>query len=357
MKKYTGTSEQARLRRRVAALERMTRRGQLAALVALDLLTRALEPEMLEGEPVDETGSEQVARSDRAIGAAIARLARIVDPVALSQAQAERTVQRLRASGLGWDEGLRQEWEAAGVYGARGMLAALQQLVSALRLHLDLDRCCCAELAGQRCRFCTANDALDLGERWLALLNLERGPDHPSLDESVCWHFDNLDVVHLVVEARRDALVQGYYFDADLDSPAEAEVSARLDGRVQQVLAPLMARVERIDPSGDSLPFLRAYVAYWIRWGRQQGRPAAVMSALEQRVHLQVNHAAAPDLDWGTTQSALQLSILLPALLLHILSESTFEALTWSSGGVRYRLTRAHVEGLLPGVSGEEEAG
>jgi hypothetical protein len=44
-------------------------------------------------------------------------------------------------------------------------------------------------------------------------------------------------------------------------------------------------------------------------------------------------------------------------LLLHILSESTFDALTWSSGGVRYRLTRAHVEGLLPGVSGEEEAG
>jgi len=35
------------------------------------------------------------------------------------------------------------------------------------------------------------------------------------------------------------------------------------------------------------------------------------------------------------------MSLLLPDLLLHILSEPEFADLSWSSGGLRYRLTRA----------------
>ena len=356
MNKHRGANESAQPRGRVAALERRVRQGQLAALVALDLLAKALAPELLDGEPVAETGSEQVARSDRAMREAMAHLARIVDPDALSQEQAERTVQRLRESGLSWQAGLRREWEATGIYGARGLLAALRQLVAALRLHQDLDCCCCNELAGSRCPFCTTGDALDVGERWLALLDQQRRPDSPSLDEGLCWSFGDLDLVYLIDEARREALVQGYYLDADLGSAAEEEVGARLAWGVQQVLAPLLARVERVDPAGDSLPFLRAFVAYWLRRGRKLPRSAAVLSSLQQPVHLQVNHAAAPDLDWETTQPALQLSILLPGLLLHILSESSFEGLTWLSGGVRYRLRRAGVEWPLSAVSSVEEA-
>lgn len=343
MNKKVGSGAGVALRRKTAALKRRLREAQQAALASYDLLAKALGPETWRGEVVEEAASEQVERSDRAMRAVLARLARIVDPDALSQEQAEQTVQRLREAGLAWDEVLGREWEEERETRGRGVQATLERLIAALQLHHDLDCCCCVELEGERCRFCTTNDALELGERWLALLGVGRGSAQLPLDgiqwERI-WYFEELDVIHLIAEVQRAALVQGYYIDSDQGPQNEAQPSAHIQELVQQVLAPFMARLERVENPEDTLPFLKAYAAYWLRRGQKQGRPASALFGLERQVRLQVLHASAPDLDWGTTQPALQESILLPNLLLHILSDPDFAHLSWSSGGVRYRLTR-----------------
>ena len=329
-----------------ARLIRRLHESRSAALLAIALLKRALAPETVQGEPVDETASEQVARADRAMVAVIAQLARIADPDALSQEQAEQTVVRLGQAGILLDDAVRREREENSVYGARGLVIALRQLVSALQLHHDLERCCCAELAGERCRFCSAEEALDLGERWLALLDQERTSARVPRDETAwerLWYFEELDLVHLVAEVQRAAFVYGQYMVGDL---GEQTTPLTLADHVQRVLAPFVWRLERAGGAESATPFLKPYIAHWIVQGQQQGRSTATLSGLEQPVQLQVLHAEAPDLDWGTTQSALQVSILLPGLLLHLLSDLAFTDLSWSSGGVRYRLTRA---ALAPG--------
>ena len=323
-----------------AQLTRRLRESRLAALFAIALLKRALAPETVQGEPVDETASEQVERADRAMVAVIAQLARIVDPDALSQEQAEQTVERLGQAGILLDDAVRREREENSVYGARGLVVTLRQLVSALQLHHDLDRCCCAEMVGERCRFCTAEEALDLGERWLGLLDQERTSARVPQDETAwerLWYFEDLDLVHLVAEVQRAAFVYGQYMEGDR---GEQTTPLTLAVHVQRVLAPFVWRLEHAGGAESATPFLKPYIAHWIVQGQRRGRSAATLSGLEQRVHLQVLHAEAPDLDWGTTQSALQVSILLPDLLLYILSEHAFTDLSWSSGGVRYRLTR-----------------
>jgi len=339
MKKRSQDLERARLRRRL-------QESQRAALLAVSLLKRALGPEIIEGKEVDETASEQVARADRAMDAGIRQLARIIDPEALTLKQAEQTVERLEQAGIllndvvGWDED--------SVYGGRGLLLTLRQLVETIHLQLALEGCTCNEMIGERCLFCTAEEALDLGERWLALLDLERKPAPLPQDETAwerLWYFEDLDVVHLVAEMQRAALAYGQYLEGDwgeLTTPLpQASPSRELEGHVQRVLAPFAWRMERVGGGAESVtPFLKPYIAHWILQGQRQGRSTATLSGLEQRVQLQVLHAEAPDLDWGTTQSVLQVSALLPDLLLHILSERAFTDLSWSSGGVRYRLTR-----------------
>jgi len=341
MKKRSPELERARLKRRL-------QESQRAAIFAVSLLRRALGPEIIEGKEVDETASEQVERADRAMRAVMAQLARIIDPDALSQEQAAQAVERLGQAGFLLEDAVRRERDENSVYGASGLLVALKQLVAALQLHHDLDRCSCAELGGERCLFCTTEEALDLGERWLALLDLERKPAPLPQDETAwerLWYFEDLDVVHLVAEMQRAALAYGQYLEGDwgeLTTPLpQASPSRELEGHVQRVLAPFAWRMERVGGGAESVtPFLKPYIAHWILQGQRQGRSTATLSGLEQRVQLQVLHAEAPDLDWGTTQSVLQVSALLPDLLLHILSERAFTDLSWSSGGVRYRLTR-----------------
>lgn len=146
------------------ALVRRLREGQRAALGALAILQEALEPETHRGAVVEETASEQVERSDRAIRTVVAWLARVVDPDALTLAQAELTAERLGKLGLFLDGALPWEREESVVPGTRGLLVTLKQLVSALRLHQDLDRCCCAEMGGEQCLFCTTEGALVQGK-------------------------------------------------------------------------------------------------------------------------------------------------------------------------------------------------
>jgi hypothetical protein len=328
---------------------RLTRRlseSRVAALFAIGLLKQALAPETIQGEVVDETASEQVERADRAMSAVIALLARVVDPDAISQEQAEQTVECLGQSGVGLDNADRQDQDQNRVYGARGLRAALRQLVVTLQQHHDLDCCTCSEMGGSRCLFCTTEEALDLGERWLALLDLERKPMSLPQDETSwerLWYFEDLDLVHLVTEMGRAAFVYGQYLlgeDGSELTATPAAPSRELDGHVQRVLAPFELRLERAGGTERVTRFIKPYIALWILQGRRQGRSTANITGLEQRVRLQVGHAEAPDLDWGTTQSALQVSILLPDLLLHLLSDPAFTSLSWSSGGLRYRLTR-----------------
>ncbi len=336
MKKRSQNLERARLRRRLLESRR-------AALLAVSLLKRALGPEIIKGKRVDETASEQVARADRAMLAGIAQLARIIDPEALSLEQAEQTVERLEQADILLDDGA--EWGQDSVYGARGLLAALRQLVETIQLQLALERCSCDEMFGERCLFCAAEEALDLGERWLALLDLERKPVSLPQDETIwerLWYFEEVDLVHLVVEVQRAAFVYGQYLVEELTAPLpQAKPSRELEVHVQRVLAPFEWRLERAGGAESATRFLKPYIAHWMMQGQRQGRSKATLAGLEQRVQLKVLHAGAPDLDWGTTQAALQLCLLLPDMLLHILSEPSFTDLSWSSGGLRYRLTRA----------------
>jgi hypothetical protein len=348
MTKQPPQGELTRLRRQVELLTRRLRSSQSAALFAVSQLRRALGPEMIERNEVDETAYGQIERADRVMRAVMAQLARIIDPDALSQDQAEQTVGRLEQAGPRVDAAVWKEREENSMYGPRGLLVMLRRLVSALYLHHALDRCRCAEMGGWRCLFCTTTDALDRGERWLGLLDLERKSAVLPQDETAwerLWYFEDLDFVHLVAEVQRAACVYGQYIVGGRGEKtlplAPAEPSADLEGHVQRVLAPFVWRQERAGGAEGATPFLKPYIAHWILQGHRQGRSTAALSGLEQRVQLQVLHAGAPDLDWGTTQAALQVSILLPDLLLHILSDLAFTDLSWSSGGVRYRLTRA----------------
>jgi hypothetical protein len=329
------------------ALARRLCEARRGAITAIALLKQALEPETLQGEVMEETASEQVMRADAAILAVIAQLARIVDPDALTQEQAQATVERLCEPGLFAGDTLLQEWEESGVCGTRGLLVALRQLVSALQLYQDRDdRCCCVEVVDEeQCLYCTTVEALELGERWLGMLDLQRKPEHLPQNEIAwerLWYFADADVVNLVAEVQRDACTYGSFINGDLGAQEQHATLAGTQGalhmHVKQVLAPYAFRIERIGLTGEVSSFLQALAAYWIMRGHQQGRGGT--SELGQHVHLQVHHRAAPDLDWGTTQPALELSTLLPHLLLSITADSAFGDLSWSVDGVRYRLTR-----------------
>ena len=269
MKKRSQDLERARLRRRL-------QESQRAALLAVSLLKRALGPEIIEGKEVDETASEQVARADRAMDAGIRQLARIIDPEALTLKQAEQTVERLEQAGIllndvvGWDED--------SVYGGRGLLLTLRQLVETIHLQLALEGCTCNEMIGERCLFCTAEEALDLGERWLALLNLERKPVSLPQDETLwerLWYFEDLDLVHLVVKMRRAAFVYGQYL---VTPPPLVSPSRELEGHTLRVLAPFEWQLERASGAEFLTQFLKPYIAYWILQGQQQGRSKATLA-------------------------------------------------------------------------------
>ena len=342
------------------ALARRLQEMRRRAVRVIELLKQALEPEALRGVEMEETASEQVARADAAIRTVIALVGRIAAPDALTREQAEAAVERLGGEGLFLEEALQREWEEAGVYGARGLLGALKQLGSALHLYHDRDRCCCNEMVdGERCLCCMAAEALGLGERWLGMLDLPRKPaDLPQgcLAWERLWYFSDLDFVHLAAEVQRAAFVHGCSLNPD---PGAQDLQARLQAHIVQVIAPFVFRLERIGASADASAFLQAYTAYWILRGHQQGTGSS--SAPEQKVHLRVHHRGAPDLDWGTTQSALELGTILPHLLLSIIGDSAFGDLSWTVSGVRYHLTREdgehHLDLPSPGTTNQVDRG
>ena len=84
-------------------LFRLLRSTQARALGVVRRLEQALLPD----EEEDEAwGSEQVGQLEAALKEALALLARVVDPGAATQAQAEQTVQHLKAKGLQLHEAL-----------------------------------------------------------------------------------------------------------------------------------------------------------------------------------------------------------------------------------------------------------
>jgi hypothetical protein len=315
--------------------------------MVIELLAHALEPEAPQDRELAETASEQVARTDVAIRKALSLLSRIADPDALTDEQAEGSVQRLLGEGLNLDEVLQREWEESGMYGTRGLLATLKRLVSTLGQHRSYDRCCCEELGdgGGRCLFCQTDDALDLGGRWLRMLDLPQksaGLPGDGVAWERLWYFSEPALLQLIADIRRDAYVHGYSVNLDLGPQQEPvtmeDLHMRLQSHVERVLAPFAALLERVGEGEETLAFVRAYAAYWIFRGHIQGRDAA--TEFEQRVRLRVHHRDAPDLDWGTTQSALELCTILPDLILSIMGDGAFEDLSWSIAGVRYYLTR-----------------
>ena len=163
-------------------LFRLLRSTQARALGVVRRLEQALLPDEEEGEA---WGSEQVGQLEAALKEALALLARVVDPGAATQAQAEQTVQHLKAKGLQLHEALLHYSERERTYGTQGLLAALKNLTEQLQMHLDLDRCICVELGGERCLYCTSNETLDLGQSWIQ--RLEQPEDARSAAEASAW--------------------------------------------------------------------------------------------------------------------------------------------------------------------------
>lgn len=177
MKKSALEQRNLELERENERLARLLRSTQARALGVYGVLERALHPHAEEGEA---WGSEQVAQIEGAIKEAQGLLARVVDPIALTQTQAEQTVRDLKARGLYLHDALLQYSERERAYGAQGLLAILKSLAEQLQLHLALDRCICVELGGERCLFCTTNEALEQGEAWIRRLEQ---PERSQRDE------------------------------------------------------------------------------------------------------------------------------------------------------------------------------
>lgn len=169
MKKSALEQRNLELVRENERLAHLLRSTQARALGVHGLLERALHPDDEEGEA---WGSEQAAQLEGAIKEAQGLLARVVDPLALTAALAEQTVRDVKAQGLHHHDALLQYSEREAIYGWQGLLSTLKALVEQLTLHHDLDRCICAEQGGERCLFCTTNEALDRGEAWIERLGL-----------------------------------------------------------------------------------------------------------------------------------------------------------------------------------------
>jgi hypothetical protein len=176
MAKQTPKDECTQHRQQIDLLTHRLRQFQRVVFGAVFLLRRPLGPDYIDGREVNETASEQVERADRVMKVVVAQLMRLVDADVLSQGLAEQTIELFGRTGSRLpDDAAWQLDEEYSMDGPHGLLVALKQLAGALQSHQDLDCCVCAELGGLRCLFCTTADALELGERWLSLLDLETG--------------------------------------------------------------------------------------------------------------------------------------------------------------------------------------
>lgn len=315
------------------SLQRRHREMQARALNLMYQLTQALGPPTAGGEGHNETGWELIARLEEAIIGAIGQLARIVDPDALLQEQAERTVQRLLPQGSRPNESGGQEWRRERVYGKSGLLATLQNMMRTLEEQNECERCVCRAIgSGALCLFCTTEAILEEGRRWIALL----GPGERTLGQAPLqreweglWSCDTHEFLRVLSLIPAIALELG----RDVRYQGEQQARAQLYELIPNVL--IRAGYRRTLLHDDADVFLSPYAGFWLLRGYAQ--PSVTDDTRMMRcIEYRVLHDESPALNWGTTLPLPEYMALFPTTLVDILGDRAFEELQWKVGGVRY---------------------
>jgi hypothetical protein len=158
MKKNELERQNRELRQRCERLAFLLRSVQTRALGGITILEQGLQTD----DTCIETGSEQVARREDAMKQMLAYLARMVDPAARTQSQADRTVQQLKEKGLHLADALKQYGARLleeslphdTVAGERNLIEkAMAQAMGKIALYIDDPN--------ERCDFSPLTEALD----------------------------------------------------------------------------------------------------------------------------------------------------------------------------------------------------
>jgi hypothetical protein len=167
MKKNELERQNRELRQRCERLAFLLKSTQTRALGGITILEQGLQAD----DSSMETGSEQVARCEDAMKQALAYLARIVDPAARTQDQADRTVQQFRGKGLHLADALKQSIAMVleepllpgGVAsGHRSLEKAITQAMGKISQYMDEP--------GERCDLSPLTEALDELREAMALV-------------------------------------------------------------------------------------------------------------------------------------------------------------------------------------------